>query len=125
MNSSCTCSWCQYYWLNSKNCCSRYENTVENCPKYGSEDEMKEKFGSLSKLVEITITGENGSEKAVLAGIISDRLIELGAKVVFKIKSSKHNQEQAMDAIDIIRKKKLDNSLNLTDKEITIEIPME
>ena len=40
MNSSCTCSWCQYYWLNSKNCCSRYENTVENCPKYYSEDEQ-------------------------------------------------------------------------------------
>ena len=40
MNSSCTCSWCQYYWLNSKNCCSRYENEAEQCPKYYSEDEQ-------------------------------------------------------------------------------------
>jgi len=86
---------------------------------------MKEKFGSLSKPVEITITGENGSGKAMLAGIISDRLIELGAKVTIKIESSKNNEKQVTDTINIIREKKSDNSLHLTDKEITIEIPME
>jgi len=78
---------------------------------------MKEKFGSLSKPVEITITGESGSGKAMLAGIISDRLIELGAKVTIKIESSKNNQKQVMDTIDIIREKKSDNSLHKFSKK--------
>ena len=43
MNSSCTCSWCQYYCLYSKNCCSRYEDEAKQCPKYESEDEQLKK----------------------------------------------------------------------------------
>jgi deoxyadenosine/deoxycytidine kinase len=54
-------------------------------------------FGSLSRAVTVTISGEIGSGKAVLAAFLADKLEELGAVISMDLKSENKKQVMAKD----------------------------
>lgn len=88
---------------------------------------MTDVFGSLKKPVTITITGEMGSGKAMIAGIIAARLNELGADVSFDVKMDNEKIEAAKtkwvaDTLETIAKKTQDGTLHLTEKKVSLVI---
>lgn len=88
---------------------------------------MSEQFGSLSKPVTVTISGEMGSGKAMLTGIIATRLNELGAEVFFDVKTSNDKISSAQrkwlaDTMEAISEKQKAGALHLTGKPVLVVV---
>lgn len=85
---------------------------------------MDKKIGSLSKPVTITISGESGSGKAVIAAFINKKLEELGAKTSFDIITDNEKLNNSKESFWVDTKKFVSNESNviLTNKEINIII---